>query len=471
MRLTISRKLTLSFLGLTLTVLIATLGLARWSFERGFFDYANALEQHRLQSLAASLSREYVSDGDSWSALTAQRFNQVLRRSQPEGAGLDRGRPPGPRPPGPMHPPPGAYPPTPPTLLLDSHGETVAGSPLPEIKGAPISVPVLVAGQQVGELRSTPRRRFDSPQETAFSSQQLYTSLIIGVVSLVLATIVALVLTRILLAPIRRLLSGVSQISSGDYSSRINESRDDELGQLMADLDRLAHKLEENRDARQRWMADISHELRTPVTVLTGELEALKDGILPLEMPQVLSLDQEVARLRHLIEDLFQLSLSDIGGLRYSMSPIDLLDSLDAVVGRTKKRALDAGIEIALHGNNGININGDAQRLDQLFSNLIENALAYTDAPGRMDISLSQSAGLVSIRIEDTPPGIDVEDCERLFEPLFRQDASRSRRTAGAGLGLAICRNIVAAHQGSINASPSELGGLCIHIIFPSAIE
>lgn len=491
MTLSISKKLILSFLGLTFVVLIATLGLARWSFEHGFLDYVNALEEKRLQLLAISLSRKYQNSGHSWSSMTKEQFDQMLWELSPEKRG--DAAPTIPPPPGfmlpppqfspsaktspnprPEHPrpgPPGAPPAHPrhgsPTALFDISGQIIVGMPLPQDAINPISIPVLVNGKPVAELKSAPRRHFVSPQETAFSRQQLITSVLIGIASLTLALIVSWLLTKVLLAPIRRMIAGVLQLSNGEYSIRFDESKKDELGQLMGNLDRLAHKLEENRDSRRRWLADISHELRTPITVLTGEIESMKDGIVPIDMQQVLSLDQEVIRIRHLIDDLYELSLSDIGGLRYSFSPFNLQESLSSSVELIKKRANVQGIDVELSDAPELVINGDVQRLEQLFVNILENALAYTDSPGQIKISTTKSGSQVSIKIQDTPPGVIDDDCEKLFDPLFRLEMSRSRRTAGAGLGLAICKNIVSAHQGTITASPSKLGGLCIHIILP----
>lgn len=478
---TISKKMILAFLGLTLVVLMSTLGLARWSFEQGFLDYVNALEEARLKQLAESLSGDYLAAGNSWSTLTEQRFELLLQEHasahQNEKDGARRPPPPGyiePPPDSPLSTPSGSKPLEdrprifgPPTALYNSHGELIVGrqSLLEEIK--PIRVPVLVDGQLVGELRTAPRRYFSSPQETAFSRQQWITSGLIGFVALVLAVMVSLWLTRVLLAPIRRTIVGISRLSSGDYATRLNEHRTDELGQLMGDLDRLAHKLEENRSSRQRWLADISHELRTPMTVLTGEIESLKDGIRPLDMNQVHSLDQEVTRLRRLIDDLYELSVSDIGGLRYNFVPVDIWRSVNTAVDAIRVRTEEKGIALEVVGATDSWVSADSQRLDQLFTNLLENALAYTDSPGRIKVTLSREGEKVVIKIQDTPPGMDEGDGEKLFEPLYRHEISRSRRTAGAGLGLAICRNIVDAHQGTITASPSELGGLCIEIIFP----
>ena len=340
-----------------------------------------------------------------------------------------------------------------------------------------IRVPVVVNGAIVGSLRSEPRRQFNSPQETEFSRQQLKTSWIIGISSLVLAFGVSLLLARGLLAPIRRMLSSVSQLSGGDYSHRMNESRSDELGQLTRDLDRLGSTLQASQSSRKRLLADVSHELRTPLTVLCGEIEALKDGLREFDRTQLESLDQEVQRLRYLVDDLYELSISDVGGLRYQFTHVDIYDCLQHSLDGMRNRADAMGIELNLvfpkdnEITSGTAVSADSQRIDQLIQNILENSLAYTDAPGRIVVTVSHAVDAVSISIDDTLPGVDESDCEKLFDPLFRQEASRSRRTGGAGLGLAISRNIVTAHGGSISASPSALGGLCVRIKIPLAGE
>jgi two-component system sensor histidine kinase BaeS len=305
----------------------------------------------------------------------------------------------------------------------------------------------------------------------------LQTSWLLGVSSLVLAFGVSLLLARGLLAPVRRMINSVAQLSRGNYSHRMNESRGDELGQLTCDLDRLGSTLEANQSSRKRLLADISHELRTPLTVLAGEIEALKDGVRAFDATQLASLDQEVQRLRHLIDDLYQLSLSDVGGLRYQFVMVNIRESVRDAVDGMHNRATAQGIELSLlypddsTAEDEILVTADVQRLDQLLQNLLENALAYTDAPGRIITKLSRTPTHVVITIDDTAPGVSDADCEKLFDPLYRQEASRSRHTGGAGLGLAICRNIVGAHGGSISASPSALGGLTMRIEIPLSEE
>jgi two-component system sensor histidine kinase BaeS len=488
MRLSIAQKLVAAFVGLTLLVLTATLGLARWSFEQGFLDYVNALEQTRLERVQTDLADEYLSAGHNWGSLSEQRFAALMRRSAPREPFRrppPRGMPPPHSGSGEIPPPPTRMPGqqrigaqgSPPTALYDVEGNLVAGASMDMDGALAIRVPIVVEGNTVGELRSEPRRHITSPMETAFSRQQLQTSWVLGISSLILAFCVSLLLARGLLAPVRRMINGVAQLSNGDYSHKMNESRSDELGQLTRDLDRLGSTLEANQSSRRRLLADVSHELRTPLTVLTGEIEALKDGLREFDQTQLDSLDQEVQRLRYLVDDLYELSVSDVGGLRYQFATVDLTDCLQNTINRARERAAALGIDLSLEKPEasadavGVTISADVQRIEQLLQNLLENSLAYTDALGRVTVTLSQTAATALITIDDTPPGVSESDCAQLFDPLFRQEASRSRRTGGAGLGLAICRNIVTAHGGSISASPSALGGLSVHIEIPLSGE
>ncbi|MEM8660680.1 MAG: ATP-binding protein [Pseudomonadota bacterium] len=357
----------------------------------------------------------------------------------------------------------------PPTALYDLQGNVVVGVRSHLIDERAIIVPVLVDGVSVGELRSAPRRRLETPQETSFSRQQLNTSWIIGISFTAMAFALSLFLAKGLLAPIRRMISHVGDLSSGHYTQRLNESRSDELGQLTRDLDRLGATLEENQNSRRRLLADVSHELRTPLSVLTGEIEAMQDGLRPLDAAQLVSLEQEVKRLRVLVDDLYELSLSELGGLRYQFSSVELAGRLSSAVATVQARAEQQGIEIHVDLAQLLKVRADSSRLDQLFCNLLENALAYTDGPGTIAVACKRVANQVVVTIDDSPPGVDAADCNKLFDPLFRQESSRNRRSGGAGLGLAICRNIVDAHEGTINATPSALAGVQVVVTLPLA--
>ena len=445
MRLTILHKYMAAFLGLTVLVLVATLGLARWSFERGFLDYVNNLEQTRLERASQALAQEYVRAGNNWDDLNHRRLRHILDSAHPYGtegpahppsAPPHRARPIGEGPPPGHRPPPGgAVALHLPTALYDGLGKLVIGSALPGSHTHLHRASVVVDGETVGELRSALREQLLSSQETAFSKQQYQASWAIGTVALVLAVGVSLLLARGMLSPIRRMLSDVDKLSHGDYSVCLDSGRKDELGDLMNNLDRLAVTLSETRESRQRWFADVSHELRTPVTVLSGELEAMLDGVRDSDTAQLESLSQEVQRLRFLIDDLYELSISDIGGLRYEFTELNLEELVFSVVESQSARAEDMGLSINFRGERLL-VTGDLNRLDQLLLNLLTNSINYTDGPGSIDITVSLEGGVAVIEIDDTAPGINASECDRLFEPLYRHEASRSRRTGAPAWAL-----------------------------------
>ena len=490
----IATRLFVALFGLTALVLLGTLGVAHWSFERGFLDYMNALEEGRLTRLAEPLGAAYAEAGGQWTPDTTAVFEQQLeewrplRRGRPGGRDEARaGRPRGPRAGGPGAgspraggPPEGPrgggenaeLPPrrgraAPPTALYDTEGHYLAGAE--GLAGPPplAIVPIRVDGVVVGELRSQPPRVLESPTETAFSRQQRRASVITGFAALLAAALFAWALARWLLTPVRELARGVHALSEGNYAARLPAERKDELGALERDVNRLARTLEDARINRQNRLASISHELRTPLTVLVGEIAAIEDGIRPLDLAALASLSAEVQRLNRLIEDLYHASLSDIGGLQYALARVDAAAALTDVVEGTTQRIEPGTLSVDLQTDGPLWMQADAERLTQLFRNLLDNALAYTDAPGQVVVRADRRGDAIRVVFEDSAPSVSEADCERIFEPLFRCEMSRSRRTGGAGLGLSICENIVRSHDGSITAAPSELGGLRVTVILP----
>lgn len=501
MRLTLAQQFVLATLTLTLAVLLATLLLARWSFERGFLEYVRELEHKRLEEVAAELLDSYDAQR-GWQDLSRRAFLSALRmhgpgtrpadmrrplqalRAAPSEGPRHRDTPPGPPdvgPPG-LDPPKAARPDTAPpggpfarvprvipTALFDADGRLVAGFRFTDTdaRGETLRYPLRVDDVVVGELRSQPRRRLESAQETRFARKQRQASLLIFAVALTLALLMAVLLSRRLLAPLRRAHQALGAMAGGDYGQRLDTGRRDELGELMNDVDHLARTLSDNQKTRQRWIADISHELRTPVAILKGELDAMADGVRPMDEQQLDSLRAEVARLAKLIEDLFQLSLADLGGLRYEFRTLDLAELVSDICADYQRRFADRELPLAVQVDGPCRVHGDAQRLEQLLRNLLENSLAYTDSPGEVRVTLSCTGGRGSLVVLDSAPGVEPERCDQLFDPLYRQDGSRSRHSAGAGLGLAIARAVAEAHQGSLTAVPSDLGGLAVTLSLP----
>jgi two-component system sensor histidine kinase BaeS len=488
----------LAIAALSIVGLAAFAVLQLRGFQQGFLHYVNRLERERLESATHRLGEAYGRRG-GWDFLVGdtRRMLRLLELHVPELRVPEPGREPfdGPPPPprfagpdggagpplareGRLPPPAGApgFPPPRPQLaanlrprllLLDAQGAYVAGNPnLPRDLPA---IDVRHEGRVVGRLLVAPLPRLDSDVDKAFAREQRRHMAAIALSVLLAALLSAWALSRWLLQPVRSLAAGTRALASGDYAARIPTARDDELGLLAQDFNRLATTLEQHREARRRWGADIAHELRTPISVLSGEIQALQDGVREVDAARLASLQAECGRLRDLVEDLYQLSLSDTGALSYRFERVDLAEVVREALRARADALRDAGLETSIDALPATCAlaSADRARLRQLVDNLLANAMRYTDAPGRVALTLEPGVDACRLRIDDTPPGVPEDALPRLFERLYRVEPSRSRRHGGAGLGLSICRNIVEAHGGRIAAAHSPLGGLRIEIVLP----
>jgi len=220
---------------------------------------------------------------------------------------------------------------------------------------------------------------------------------------------------------------------------------------------------------RQQWISDIAHELRTPLAILGGEVEALKDGVRQVNRDTLDSLHAEVRHLSKLVNDLHELSLADAGMLTMKKAPVDCAQVLNETL-RLFERRFDQkriAVENNMQHQYPIMVMGDADRLQQLFSNLMENNLRYTDSPGTLKIGHELIANRLLIFFEDSGPGVPEASLAKLFDRLYRVDKSRSRLQGGSGLGLSICKSIVTALGGEIRAANAAGGGLRIELELP----
>lgn len=493
----ISKKLFLSFVGLTCITLIATLLLARWSFDQGFTEFIDNLEQQRLTRISTTLERLLLDADNKWDQIPPLLLEQVVNQEHSNrGPGTKHGdRPPrgpggfGPPPPrsnkrphdkphqGPMKrrpPPPRPESPIY-TVLYDLDGNKLAGKlsesgSSVQFENAIINEVVVTAeGETLGLLRSWNTDRFGSSSGGRFSQQQHMTSLWIGIFCIVLAGIISFYLSKGLVNPLNRALEGIQAVSKGHYGQVIKHQRNDELGTLMDNINALAFKLEKSKSAKNRWFADISHELRTPLSVLLGEVEAILVGIRPADEKNLKSLEQEALVLKRLIDDLYQLSVSDIGALRYELKSFDLSILVERLCESAQRLAEQASVTLTCDVEHKIFFEGDENRLSQLISNLINNSIKYTDSSGTSHLSLTKSQGEIRFEIEDSSPSVSEDMFSQMFDPLFREEKSRNRDKGGAGLGLAICKNIVEAHGGTIEAQASLRGGVCVTVRLPTA--
>jgi two-component system sensor histidine kinase BaeS len=467
----IYKKLMLSLVGLTTIILIATLLLARWSFEQGLANFLQAQEIQRL----SRISQEIIEAAPNITHLDEIDKGALERIVQ--GHSLATRTPRGPRPLAgerrPRQPPPHLlkgdakhlY-----TAVFDVSGSQIAGDVLEESDLGKLLLyefTITNNANSLGFLKSWKSKRFESPTASEFSNQQITTSVLIGLFCLALAAVLSYFGAKMLLAPINLVINGVANLSNGNYTRALNNKREDEFGELINNVNHLGKVLEQTRSAQKRWFADISHELRTPLTVLMGELEALKMGIRPLTMVHIDSLNQEVQLLKRLIDDLYQLSISDIGALRYDFAEVDVSALLTKLIAKTATIADQNAITIEPYIETDLSVNCDENRLNQLLANLINNSLAYTNPKGTAKVSLYKGINNIHFCVEDSAPSLSENECQQIFEPLYRHNKARTRDAGGAGLGLAICKNIVAAHGGQISAKPSTLGGIKMMVTFP----
>ncbi len=477
MRLNIKYKLFLAILSAHFLMYLAMYSAGYYNFNQGFLDYVSRIEERQVPALVDGLEKYYKENG-SWDPLRSDssRWIGLLRQgiessSEPiEYASRQ------------LRPKSGfsqndwyytsEYSPARPYLhLLDADQSIIFGNPEAFSTAANLN-PIMVAGQAVGYLAVTSRQQLSEQADVLFAEQQKNTFLALAIVLVFLSALIAFPAATFLTRPVREVVAGTRALTSGDYTSRIKVRGNDELGQLAVDFNTLALTLEQNRSARQQWIADISHELRTPLAILQGELEAVQDGIRPLNTGTLDSLHNEVTHLNTLVNDLHELSMSDLGALVYEKEQINLSEVIEQSIDMHQPLAAKFNISMNLtiessHPDKAIFMLGDEDRLMQLFDNLLQNTCRYTDAGGELQIVVKENADYVRIEWFDTAPGVKEADLQHLFDRLYRVEASRNRAKGGSGLGLTICQNIVHAHEGTITASPSPLGGLKLTIIFP----
>jgi two-component system sensor histidine kinase BaeS len=352
--------------------------------------------------------------------------------------------------------------------LLDAERRRIVGFASPADNA--VERAIVVDGLTVGWLVLTPFESVSYGAEKRFADAQARTGWVVGGAAVLLAAAVALWASRRLLKPVRQVADATHRLAAGDHATRVPESdKDDEIGRLARDFNQLALTLQRNEAMRREFMADVSHELRTPLGVLHGELEALEDGVRQLDAQALRSLKAEVTTLHKLVDDLYELSLADVGALSYRKAELDLREIIDDTAGAFGERLRSSGLALQLELPPGpLPAFGDARRLRQLFANLLENSCRYTDAGGALRLQARREGRQMLIDLHDSAPGVRSDQLPRLFERFFRAEASRSRASGGAGLGLSICERIVQAHEGRIEARPSPLGGLWLRVELPA---
>ena len=328
---------------------------------------------------------------------------------------------------------------------------------------APMSEPVRTADIFVGTTRvGSIRMASASPgslltdsdlqfRDTSFAWLGLAAVLAIGV-----ATAGGILYSRVFARPIERVTRTAAALRAGTREARTGMSGDDPVGVLGRTLDEMAESIQAEREFERRLTADVAHELRTPLQAIQATVEAIQDGVLPAEKLEVVH--DETVRLGRLADSILELSRLENRSVQFRMAPIDpaipLMRAVDA------HRALFESLELALttEVEEGSCVNADMDRLTQAFSNLLSNAARYTPAGGSVDVRLVSDPRQVTVSVSDSGIGIPEEERDRIFTRFWRSDAARERSRSGFGVGLAMVREIVDQHDGSVSFTSNEPG-------------
>ena len=430
-------KLALAF-ALVTAVGIAAVGLlANYQLSTGFHRY---MMQNQVDvRLLPALEAHYRQHG-SWTGV------ETIFQSQWGNPGHGKGRG------APRH------------ILADASGRVVYDE-TGEYQGKTLSksqrnqaIPVKVHDHTVGYLLINAGNGHATGPAQAFLTLITQSLIQAGIVAGLLGLILGAIIARHLSQPLSHLARAARRLSQGDLSQRVPVSGSDEVAEVMTAFNEMAEALQRSEILRRNMIADIAHELRTPLSVIQGNLQAMLDGVYPLTTEEIAHVYDETLLLNRLVSDLRSLTQAEAGQLHLnlvSVQPDELVRGVAEMfreAAREKEIALETTIAPDLP-----TIQADRDRLRQVFANLLSNALRHTPAGGRISIGAELAGDRVRFSVSDTGPGLTAAERAQVFERFWRADVSRSRDRGGSGLGLTIARYLIEAHGGEIGVE-SEPG-------------
>ncbi len=453
----IQTKTLIILLALTLSMAVLLVLSVSLGFDRSFSRYKQSLYDDTNQNLVKQLQAYYQQHGD-WRGLKTDRSlwqTLLINSMMDEKAESPQ-----------IHRHQRRWKMFKYHALLSVNKDVITGRKI--IPKQPIKLlPIQVNHQLVAYLRIPDRKTIHDHFDRQFNQAIHKWLLMMFGAALVFTLMLSWPISGYFTRPIKRLNDHVKKMSNGEYGELIDINRSDELGRLGHNINHLSQTLQANRENQKTFFTDISHELRTPVSVLRAQIEALQDGIQKPDQEQLNQLHQQVMNLSLLINDIQDLAGTELGSMQYQKQRINLSELLISVLDSfsSQIRAADLSLKQDIEDHSWVV--GDALRLQQLFNNILNNSLRYTDAGGLISVSLKTHKQQATVIIEDSAPGVDQRYHNHLFDRLFRPDADRNKHQGGFGIGLAIAKNIVTAHQGTIEARNSSFGGLTIIINLP----
>ena len=330
--------------------------------------------------------------------------------------------------------------------------------------------PILVDQKVVGYLGLKPVLDQDDASSINFFSNQKRYLLLVYALTVLSSLVAALLMATYFKKPIQRLLNATLELTRGNYQHQVMIKRNDELGDLSNQLNHLADILHQHEESRRQWVADTSHELKTPLAVLQAQIEAMQDGIRKATPEHLDAMMRQVSSLKKLTQDLADLAQADAQQLKCYFAEVNPWDVVLQEVDNFKSTFEQNQLEVSLSGEGAL-LSLDRDRFKQIIVNLLGNCVRYTEQGGKIQIHTQQNEHEWVLYVDDSPFGLSDEQLARLGERFYRVDDSRTRSTGGTGLGLALSCKLAQALGGSLTFNHSPLGGLRCVLTFPKQIK
>jgi signal transduction histidine kinase len=344
------------------------------------------------------------------------------------------------------------------TVIADSQGKLPVGTNYTDLSESPLNLTlgkdilgrVYIIPDPAAEIYVAPFLRL---------SASINRSLLLGgSVAIAIALLLTFVLSRRMTSPIGALAKAAKRLGRGDLSQRVQLGSKGEVAALAQAFNTMAADLEHDEQLRRNLVADVAHELRTPLSNIQGYLEAIRDRVMKPNAATIRSLNEEVALLSRLVNELQDLSLAEAGELKLVYQAEDITKLVKQAVTPLQPQLTAKELSLSLDlPDNLPPVNIDWQQVNQVLHNLLENAVAYTHKGGTINVAAAKQGDWVEVSVSDTGEGIPAEDLPNIFERFYRVDKSRARVTGGSGLGLTIAKRLVEAHGGTIKVQ-SKLG-------------
>ncbi|HSM24949.1 MAG TPA: ATP-binding protein [Anaerolineaceae bacterium] len=328
--------------------------------------------------------------------------------------------------------------------------------------------PIIVDGEQVGTFLVASTMGILSENQNLFIDRVNRALIWVGLIAVLLVLLMAVWQSRSIVRPLRQMADAANRLAKGDYNQTVEVKRNDELGDMALAFNQMANELAQQEEIRRQMMADVAHELRTPLSILRVDLESMEDGLMEVNPENIKNLQSEVAYLSNLVDDLRMLSMADAGDLRIEKTRIELTSLVREMVERQQIAARERSIQLtADYYPKEIFVDADAQRLSQVMVNLLSNAIQHTPKEHEILVRVEKEKQLAIISVTNTGSWVQEDDLERIFDRFYRAEPSRTRDNGGSGLGLSIARSLVEAHGGKIWAESVEGKSTSFRFILP----